>query len=285
VPHRRCGKLVVATSEVELPRIEALFAQGTANGVPGLSILTSDEARRLEPDISCVAALLSPSTGIVDSHAFMNALLGDAEAHGAVLALDTPLVGGAVEPDGIVVETGGVEPMVLKAALVVNAAGLGAQAVARSLRGMPQDLVPALHLARGNYFALTGPSPFTRLIYPVPEAGGLGVHLTLDMAGATRFGPDVEWIDTEAYGVDPRRSDVFYAAIRRYWPALKDGALAPAYAGIRPKIERPGGSTTDFMLQTAATHGIASLVNLFGIESPGLTSSLALAEEIVARLD
>jgi L-2-hydroxyglutarate oxidase LhgO len=230
-----------------------------------------------------VAALLSPSTGIVDSHAFMAALLGDAEAHGAMLALNTPVVGGLVEHDGIVVETGGAEPMTLKARRLVNAAGLGAQAVAASLRGMPAERIPPQHLAKGSYFSLAGRAPFSRLIYPIPEAGGLGVHLTLDMGGQVRFGPDVEWIDREDYAVDPRRGDGFYAAIRRYWPGLREGALQPAYAGIRPKIERPGGSATDFMIQTAETHGIPSLVNLFGIESPGLTSSLAIAEEIVAQ--
>ncbi len=280
VPHSRCGKLIVATSEAERPKLEAIRAQAEANGVSDLRPISAQEARQLEPELSCVAALLSPSTGIIDSHGFMAALLGDAEAHGAVLALNTPVVGGRVEHDGIVVEAGGAEPMALKARLLVNAAGLGAHAVAASLHGMPGEKIPPRHLAKGSYFSLAGRSPFSRLIYPVPEAGGLGVHLTLDMGGQARFGPDVEWIDREDYAVDHRRGDGFYASIRRYWPELKDGSLEPAYAGIRPKIERPGGSTTDFMIQTAATHGIASLVNLFGIESPGLTSSLAIAEEI-----
>lgn len=283
VPHRRCGKLIVATSETERPKLDAIRAQAEANGVHDLMPLSAERARELEPALGCVAALLSPSTGIIDSHAFMSALLGDAEAHGAMLALNTPVAGGAVERDGIVIEAGGAEPTMLKARLVVNAAGLGAQTVAGSLRGMQPEKIPPLHLAKGNYFSLAGHAPFSRLIYPVPEAGGLGVHLTLDMQGRVRFGPDVEWIDREDYSVDPRRGDAFYAAIRRYWPGLKDGTLEPAYAGIRPKIERPGGSTTDFMIQTAETHGIASLVNLFGIESPGLTSSLAIAEEIVAQ--
>lgn len=283
VPHSRCGKLIVATSEAERPKLEAIRAQAEANGVSDLRPISAQEARQLEPELSCVAALLSPSTGIIDSHSFMAALLGDAEAHGAVLALSTPVVGGRVEEDGIVVETGGAEPMTLKTRLLINAAGLGAQAVAASLRGMPTEKIPPQHLAKGNYFSLAGRAPFSRLIYPVPEAGGLGVHLTLDMGGQARFGPDVEWIDREDYAVDQRRGDGFYASIRRYWPQLKDDSLEPAYAGIRPKIERPGGSTTDFMIQTAATHGIPSLVNLFGIESPGLTSSLAIAEEIVAQ--
>jgi len=283
VPHRRSGKLIVATSEAERPKLEAIRAQAEANGVGDLRPVSAAEARELEPELSCVAALLSPSTGIVDSHAFMSALLGDAEAHGAMLALNTPVTGGRVEHDGIVVEAGGPEPMTLKARLLVNATGLGTQAVASSLQGMPVDKIPPLHLAKGNYFALAGRSPFTRLIYPVPEAGGLGVHLTLDMGGQARFGPDVEWIESEDYAVDPRRGDAFYAAIRRYWPGLREGALQPAYAGIRPKIERPGGSATDFVIQTAEAHGIPSLVNLFGIESPGLTSSMAIAEKIAAR--
>lgn len=283
VPHRRCGKLIVATSEAELPKLAALKAQAEANGVHDLRPLTSAEVREMEPSLFSVGAMLSPSTGIVDSAGLMTALLGDAEAHGAMLALGTPVVAGVIEPDGIVVETGGAEPMTLKARLVVNAAGLGAQSVARGLRGMPADRIPPLHLAKGNYYSLSGSSPFSRLIYPMPEAGGLGVHLTLDIGGQARFGPDVEWIDAIDYQVDPRRADGFYAAIRRYWPDLQDGTLQPAYAGIRPKIERPGGSATDFMIQTAEAHGIASLVNLFGVESPGLTSSLAIAEEIRVR--
>ena len=238
----------------------------------------------MEPQLSCVAAVISPSTGIVDSAAFMNALLGDAEAHGAVLALGTPILGGAVESEGIVVETGGIEPMLLHARLLINAAGLAAQTVARSLRGMPKGKIPRLHLAKGNYYALAGRAPFSRLIYPMPEGGGLGVHLTLDIGGQARFGPDVEWVDEIDYRVDPRRADGFYAAIRRYWPDLRDGTLEPAYAGIRPKIERPGGPSTDFMIQTAACHGIPSLVNCFGVESPGLTSSLAIAEGVLAQI-
>lgn len=283
VPHRRCGKLIVATSEAERPKLDAIRRQAEANGVSDLRPISVAEARELEPALSCVTALLSPSTGIIDSHAYMAALRGDAEAHGAMLALNTPVVGGRVEHDGIVVETGGAEPTTLKAKLVVNAAGLGAQTVAASLRGMPADKIPPRHLAKGNYFSLAGRAPFSRLIYPIPEPGGIGVHLTLDTAGQARFGPDVEWIDALDYSVDPRRGDAFYAVIRRYWPGLEDGALQPAYAGIRPKIERPGGVTTDFMIQTAETHGIPSLVNLFGIESPGLTSSLAIAEAIIAQ--
>lgn len=284
VPHSRCGKLIVATSEAERPKLDAIQAQAEANGVSDLRPIPAEQARELEPELSCVAALLSPSTGIVDSHAYMAALLGDAEAHGTMLALNTPVLGGRVEHDGVVVETGGAEPMTLKARLLVNAAGLGAQAVASRLQGMPADRIPPQHLAKGNYFSLAGRAPFRRLIYPIPEPGGIGVHLTLDMAGQARFGPDVEWIDALDYSVDPRRSDAFYSVVRRYWPGLQDDALQPAYAGIRPKIERPGGVTTDFMIQTATAHGVPSLVNLFGIESPGLTSSLAIAEEILGQM-
>ena len=281
VPHRRCGKLVVATNESEVDKLAALEAQARANGVADLVWLTGAEARALEPALRANRALLSPSTGIVDSHALMLALRGDAEAHGAVIALATPVISGWAQRDGVAIETGGAEPMRLAATRVVNVAGLGAQAVARAIDGMPADKIPPLYLAKGSYFSLSVRSPFSRLVYPLPAAGGLGVHLTLDLAGQARFGPDVEWIETIDYAVDPRRADSFYAAIRTYWPDLPDDVLQPAYAGIRPKIARPGGSTTDFLVQTENDHGVPGLVNLFGIEFPGLTSSLAIAEEIV----
>ena len=280
VAHRRCGKLLVATSEDETGRLEAVIAQATANGVHDLERLTGEQARALEPALNCVAAVLSPSTGIVDSAGYMTALLGDAEAHGAMLAVGTPVTGGRVESDGIVIETGGEAPMALKAGLVINASGLGAQDVARSLAGFPAAKIPPLFLAKGNYYALSQRAPFSHLIYPMPEKGGLGVHLTLDLGGQARFGPDVEWLDEIDYTVNPARADSFYASIRRYWPDLPDGALHPAYAGIRPKIERPGGPNTDFLIQTPNEHGVARLINLFGIESPGLTSSLAIAERV-----
>ena len=284
VKHRRSGKLIVAAHETEVAKLVALEAQAKANGVDDLLWLSGAEARALEPVLRANRALLSPSTGIVDTHALMLALKGDAETHGAVIALATPVVSGRAHGDGIIVETGGAEPMRFTATLVVNAAGLGAQAVARAIDAMPGDKIPLLHLAKGNYFSLNVHSPFTRLVYPMPAAGGLGVHVTLDLAGQARFGPDVEWIDTIDYDVDPRRADSFYAAIRTYWPDLPDGALQPAYAGIRPKIARPGGSSTDFLIQTERDHGVRGLVNLFGIESPGLTASLAIAEEIATRL-
>jgi L-2-hydroxyglutarate oxidase LhgO len=282
VAHRRCGKLIVAATEAESAKLAALKAQGEANGVMDLRWLTGAEVRALEPELVAERALLSPSTGIVDSHGFMLALRGDAEAHGAMIALETPAVAGHVEPDGIVIETGGAVPMALRARLLINAAGLGAQALARAIDGMSVEAVPPLYLAKGNYFSLSGRTPFSRLIYPMPAEGGLGVHLTLDLAGQARFGPDVEWVDTIDYSVDPRRAESFYAAIRIYWPGLPDGALQPAYSGIRPKIERPGGPRTDFLIQTEAAHGVKGLVNLFGIESPGLTASLAIADSIAA---
>jgi L-2-hydroxyglutarate oxidase LhgO len=277
VPHKRCGKLLVAASAQEVDKLAALKAQAEANGVTDLIWLNGKEARALEPALVAERALLSPSTGIIDSHALMLALRGDAEAHGAMIAFETRGLAGRVAERGLVIETGSPTPMRITAGVVVNAAGLGAQAFARSIAGMPADRIPPLHLGKGNYFALIGRSPFSRLIYPMPTPGGLGVHLTLDLAGQTKFGPDVEWVDAIDYNVDPRRATSFYAAIRTYWPDLPDGALQPGYAGIRPKIARPGGSATDFLIQTEKDHGIAGLINLFGIESPGLTASLAIA--------
>jgi L-2-hydroxyglutarate oxidase LhgO len=284
VPHKRCGKLLVAVNAGEVDKLAALKAQAEANGVADLMWLSGEEARALEPALVAHRALLSPSTGIVDSHAFMLALRGDAEAHGAMIAFETPVLAGQAGEQGLVIETGGPAPMRIAADMVVNAAGLGAQALARSITGVPAETIPPLHLAKGNYFSLSGRSPFARLIYPMPTPGGLGVHLTLDLAGQAKFGPDVEWIDAIDYDVDPRRAESFYAAIRTYWPDLPDGVLQPAYAGVRPKIARPGGSTTDFLLQTEKDHGVAGLINLFGIESPGLTASLAIADWVAHRV-
>jgi L-2-hydroxyglutarate oxidase LhgO len=284
VAHKRCGKLLVAASAAEVDKLAALKAQAEANGVTDLIWLSGEEARALEPALVAERALLSPSTGIIDSHAFMLALRGDAEAHSAMIAFETPVLTGRAGEQELVIETGGPAPMLIAAAHVVNAAGLGAQALAASIAGMPADKIPPLHLAKGNYFSLSGHSPFSRLIYPMPTPGGLGVHLTLDLAGHAKFGPDVEWVDAIDYDVDPRRAASFYAAIRTYWPDLPDGALQPGYAGVRPKIARPGGSTTDFLLQTEKDHGVAGLINLFGIESPGLTASLAIANWVARRI-
>jgi L-2-hydroxyglutarate oxidase LhgO len=284
VPHKRCGKLLVAVNAGEVDKLAALKAQAEANGVADLIWLSGEDACALEPALVAHRALLSPSTGIIDSHAFMLALRGDAEAHGAMIAFETPVFTGRAVERGIIIETGGPAPMRIAANMVVNAAGLGAQALARSITGVPAETIPPLHLAKGNYFSLSGRSPFSRLIYPMPTPGGLGVHLTLDLAGQAKFGPDVQWIDAINYDVDPERAGSFYAAIRTYWPDLPDGALQPAYAGVRPKIARPGGSTTDFLLQTEKDHGVAGLINLFGIESPGLTASLAIAGRVAHRV-
>lgn len=284
VPHRRCGKLIVATSPEQREVLERLQAAGRANGVDDLALITAAEAREAEPRLHCVAALHSGSTGIVDSHALMLALQGDFENAGGLLACGAPVLGGACGPNGITLQVGGEQPMEIAAGVVINSAGLHAQALAASLAGMPAALVPPLHLAKGNYYSLSGRSPFSRLIYPVPEPGGLGVHLTIDLGGQARFGPDVEWTDRLEYQVDPARAASFYASIRRYWPELPDGALQPGYAGIRPKLSGPGEAASDFMIQGEAEHGVPGLVHLFGIESPGLTASLAIAEAVAGRV-
>ena len=280
VPFRNCGKLIVATDAAEEERLAGIRAAAAANGVDDLRLLSGAEARALEPALECTAALLSPSTGIVDSHGYMLALQGEAEAAGAIFAFRAPVAGGRATAEGVVLETAGAAPAVLRARLVVNSAGLAAPAVARGISGMPRQMIPTPYYAKGNYFVLSGSNPFSRLIYPVPVAGGLGVHLTIDLAGQARFGPDVEWIAAPDYTVDPRRADGFYAAIRRYWPGLADGALHPGYAGVRPKIVSPAVAKQDFVIQGPDAHGVAGLVNLFGIESPGLTAAIALAEEV-----
>jgi L-2-hydroxyglutarate oxidase LhgO len=280
IAHRRCGKLIVATDPEQIPGLEKLHAQAEANGVSDLRMLAAREARALEPQLACVAALESPSTGIVDSHAFMLGLRGDAEDHGAAIAFRSPLLAGYVRNGAIELEVGGLEPVRLLARAVVTSAGLFARDVARSIEGFPAEQIPPSHYCKGNYFSLSGRSPFSRLVYPAPEAAGLGVHLTLDLAGQARFGPDVEWIERIDYDVDPRRAEVFYDAIRSYWPGLKDGALQPAYSGIRPKMRPRGEPACDFLIQGPVDHGVAGLVNLFGIESPGLTAALAIGDHV-----
>jgi L-2-hydroxyglutarate oxidase LhgO len=280
VPHRRCGKLIVATELQQVPALEKLRAQAADNGVTDLRMLSASEAKAMEPELACVAALESPSTGVIDSHRFMLALRGKAEDHGASVAFRSPVLGGSVKRDGIELEVGGTEPMRLRARTVVNCAGLSAQELARRLEGFPANKLPPAYYCKGNYFSLSGRSPFSRLIYPAPETAGLGVHLTLDLAGQARFGPDVEWIERIDYDVDPGRAGSFYSAIRRYWPALKDGALQPAYSGIRPKLQARGEPARDFLIQGPKDHGIARLANLFGIESPGLTAALAIGEHV-----
>ena len=290
VAHRRCGKLVVATAAAEVPQLHRIAAQATANGLGGadaLVWLTSAQAQAMEPALHCVAALWSPATGIVDSHGLMLALLGDAERAGAVLALASPWVAARRHGATWVLRSAGSEPFEMAARWVVNCAGLQAQAVAASMHGFPAAAIPPLHLAKGHYFSLAARSPFSHLIYPTPVDGGLGVHLTLDLAGQAKFGPDVQWLaDAEPatldYGVDPRRAAAFEAAVRRYWPGLPAGALQPAYTGVRPKLSGPGAPTVDFRIDGPAQHGQAGVVQLFGIESPGLTASLAIAEQVAA---
>ncbi|MFQ5763680.1 MAG: NAD(P)/FAD-dependent oxidoreductase [Rhodospirillales bacterium] len=284
IPHRKTGKLIVATAEDETAALEDVLARAEANGVDDMRRLDADEARALEPEVRCFGALLSPSTGIVDSHACMLALQGDAEAAGANVAFASGLRDARPEGGGIVVGVGGAEPMTLRCRRLVNAAGLAAQAVAAAIEGFPTDAVPPLYYAKGNYFTLAGKSPFRRLIYPVPVVGGLGTHSTVDLAGQTKFGPDVEWVATPDYDVDPARAGRFYEAIRRYWPGLPDGALQPGYVGVRPKLVPEGEPAADFVIQGPGDHGIDGLVNLFGIESPGLTSALSIADHVAKLL-
>jgi L-2-hydroxyglutarate oxidase LhgO len=281
IGHRRCGKLIVATGADQLEALRELQAQAAVNGIGDLAWLDRDQAGALEPGLECAAALLSPSTGIIDSHGLMQALLRDAEDHGAAVVFRSPVVGGRA--DGLELELGGAGAMRVRAGHVFNCAGLRAAAVARSLQGIAPAAIPRIHYAKGNYYALAGAAPFSRLVYPLPEAAGLGVHLTLDLGGQARFGPDVEWVDEPNYEVDPARSRVFYPAIRRYWPGLPEGALQPAYAGIRPKLQGPGEAARDFLVQGQAEHGVAGLWNLLGIESPGLTACLALARLVALR--
>jgi L-2-hydroxyglutarate oxidase LhgO len=285
VPYRRCGKLIVATHQNQVPELLAIRRKAHENGVTDVAEIPASEAMRMEPALHCVAALHSPSTGIIDSHALMLAYQGDAEAAGAMLALQSPLEKVVVSSAGFEVHSGETR---IQSKLLVNSAGFRAPSVARLMQGFPAAKIPPEYYAKGNYYSLTSKPPFSRLVYPVPEPGGLGVHVTLDLAGQARFGPDVEWVERfdprTDYAVDPRRSERFYAAIRRYWPALRDGALAPGYSGIRPKISGPKEPAADFVIQGPAEHRVPGLVNLFGIESPGLTASLALADHAATLL-
>lgn len=293
IPHKRCGKLIVATAQSQHKTLDTIVARAVDCGVHDLQRLTAIEAQQLEPSIHCTAALFSPSTGIIDSHSLMLSLQGDAENHGAAIAFNTEILNVELTKDGFAIttrdrESG--EQFTLLAERFINAAGLGAQAIAATINGLASEHVQPLYLAKGNYFSAHGKNPFSHLIYPVPEDGGLGIHLTLDLKGQMRFGPDVEWLPHEAtcseldYSVDPQRGDSFYAAIRRYWPDLPDGALQATYSGIRPKLSGKGDAVADFKISGPQDHGIAGLVNLFGIESPGLTSSLAIAAYVSALL-
>ncbi len=281
VPYRRCGKLIVATSDAQNQTLEQIKAKAAANGVDDLTWLSPDEVRALEPEVACTGALLSPSTGIIDSHSLMLAYQGDAEDHGAFLAFNAPLLKGRISGDRFELEIGGEEPMSLSSSMFVNAAGLFAPDIARKLEGLDQSLVPKGHYAKGNYYTLVGARPFKHLVYPVPEEGGLGVHVTIDLGGQVKFGPDVEWIDELNYDVDLRRADAFYDVVRSYYPGLKDGAIEPGYAGIRPKLSGKGEPAADFLIQGPTDHGVPGLINLLGIESPGLTASMAIADQVL----
>jgi L-2-hydroxyglutarate oxidase LhgO len=285
VEHRRIGKIIVACDDSEVAGLDRYRRQAEVNGVDDLRTLDRDELAALEPEARCIAGFLSPSTGIVDSHGLMLAYLGDAEARGAALALRSPVVAGRAATGGITLDVGGASPMTLQCDRVVNSAGLRAQAVARSIAGVPARTIPPAHFAIGHYYALSGAAPFRRLVYPVARQDWLGVHVTIDLGGQCKFGPDFAWIDRIDYRFDASREAAFYAAIRRYYPGLQDGALRPGYTGIRPKICGPGEPAPDFLIQGPPDHGVPGLVNLYGIESPGLTASLAIADHACALLE
>ncbi len=284
IPHKRCGKLVVATAPDQLEKLQQWKAIAERNGVAGLRMLTAEEARAMEPEVFCVAAMHSPDTGIIDVHHYLLALLADAEAAGVTLVLRSPVVKGEITPDGFVLDVGGASPMKISCRTLINAAGLGAQDVARNLQGLDAATIPPQVLAKGNYFSISGKPPFQMLIYPLPVLGSSGLHASCDMSGRMHFGPDIEWVAKIDYRVDPARAPLAEESVRRYWPNLPKGALQPDYCGIRPKIARGSPHDTDFIIQTVREHKIPNLVNLYGIESPGLTSSLALAAEVEKQI-
>ena len=284
IEHQRCGKLIIATNDEETALLGTLLKTGRGTGGGDLEWLHAAAVRGLEPLLRCRAALKSPSTGILDSHAFMLSLQGEAEGDGAAFAFHSPVAGGRADGERVTLAVGGTDPMRLSCRLAVNCAGLAAQNVAAAVNGLAGESIPPLHLAKGSYFLLFGKAPFKHLIYPLPGAASLGIHYTRDLSGQGRFGPDVEWVEEIDFTIDDSRVDGFYEAIRRYWPGLKDGALRPGYSGIRPKIQRPGEAPADFVIQGPAVHGVKGLINLYGIESPGLTAALAIAEEVAALL-
>lgn len=287
------GKLIVAADDTQINDLQAILYKAQNNGVPEIKMISGDEAMALEPNLTCSAAILSSSTGIVDSHGYMLSLLGGFEDAGGMVAYQSPLISarpiGQNASDGFELEIGGSDCMKIQTKLLINCAGMSAPAVANKIEGLKQDQIPKAYFAKGNYFSLSGKSPFKHLIYPIPEPGGLGVHLTLDMGGQAKFGPDVEWLDIDTeeqvdYTVNPKRAEGFYAAVRRYWPDLKDGSLQPDYSGIRAKIVSPNSPAGDFCFDTPKEHGLAGLFNLYGFESPGLTSSLAIAKYLEGQI-
>ena len=285
VAHKRIGKLIVATSQDEIAKLDDILSKARINGVDDMELLSAAQAQALEPALFCTAALHSPSTGIIDSHGLMLAYQGDAENAGAQCVFHTPLLSGEVRREGgFTLQFGGSDAMQLSCNVLINASGLHAPTLARTIRDIPAASIPTEYLCKGSYFTLQGKAPFTRLIYPTPHHAGLGVHLTLDLGGQAKFGPDTEWIDKVDYDIDANRCADFYEAVRTYWPGMPDASLSPGYTGIRPKVSGPHEPAADFMIVGPATHGVPGLVNLFGIESPGLTSSLAIAQETLARL-
>jgi L-2-hydroxyglutarate oxidase LhgO len=284
VAHRRLGKLIVAARDEEVPVLAGLKDQAEANGVDDLCWLTGAEVRELEPQVVCARGLFSPSTGIIDSHGFMAALTRDLNRAGAHVALRAPLLEGRVVDHGFELSIGGADPIRVGCRTLVNCAGLFAQRVAHSLQGVPKTTIPECYYAKGHYFVMSGKSPFSHLVYPVPEPGGLGIHVTLDLAGQPRFGPDVSFVDSVDYGFDETRAASFHSAIRRYFPELDAARLSPGYTGIRPKLGPAGAPAQDFLIQGRESHGVPGLVQLFGIESPGLTAALAVASRVRALL-
>ncbi|OYU69519.1 MAG: FAD-dependent oxidoreductase [Alphaproteobacteria bacterium PA2] len=285
VAYDKCGKLVVATSDEEVARLDGIMAQALANDVEGMAHMSGAQALALEPELNCMAALVSPESGVFDSHGYMLALQGEIEAGGGAVVTSTPFTGAAALPGGgWRVRAGGEEPTTLDARLLVTAPGLSAQAVAATIDGFPMETIPPLHYGKGVYFRLSGKAPFARLIYPPPIPGALGTHYRRDLGGQAVFGPDLAYVDELDYSVDPARAGDFYTYVRKFWPGLPDGSLNPDYAGIRPKLHGPGETQPDFRIDGPAAHGLEGLVTLFGIESPGLTSSLAIGEEVCARL-
>lgn len=283
VSAKKTTKLVFAADESEIAGLKNLQTHAEKNDVQ-LEWLSASEARTLEPNLDCASALLSPETGIVDSHSFMLALQGDAERHGAVIAFNSPVIKGRATDDGIELTVGGAEETVLEGKIAINCAGLGAQEISQSLEGVSKTSVPALHYAKGSYFYLSGKAPFSRLIYPLPGSASLGLHYTLDLSGQGRFGPDIEWVDSIDYAVDSSKADHFYQSVRKYWPALTDGSLSPGYSGIRPKLQSQGSPAKDFCIQFPPETGCSGYCALYGIESPGLTSSLAIADYVMEHL-